>query len=284
VRALRAAAPLVAGIKDPSLRPEYARQLAGWLGMDVEPVMRAVAQAGRSTAAQPVRIRGGQDGGRDHEAAGRRAGGHTASGHGAEGRGAARSRAEGRSAVGHGAYEDRTVEDLLAGGGSLPVIPAPDPRDPVARVEREALECILQVPQLVPLDEAERLSDAAFEVPAHRAVHQAIRAAGGVARARELSGTAWTEAVHEQSPLAVAPLVTQLAVTPLPADTDDALARYAESVVLRLAEVEITRQIGMMRSRVQRLDAHDSGAAQAFADLLAAEARRRALRDRITGG
>ena len=52
--ALRAAAPVVAQIRDQSLRPEYARTLAGWLGMEVEPVVRAVAQAGRQTASQQV--------------------------------------------------------------------------------------------------------------------------------------------------------------------------------------------------------------------------------------
>ncbi len=45
VGALRVAAPLVAKIKDRALRPEYARKLAGDLGMDVEPVTRAVAAA-----------------------------------------------------------------------------------------------------------------------------------------------------------------------------------------------------------------------------------------------
>jgi DNA primase len=46
VAALRAAAPLVARIKDRALRPEYARKLAGDLGMEIEPVQRAVAGAG----------------------------------------------------------------------------------------------------------------------------------------------------------------------------------------------------------------------------------------------
>jgi DNA primase len=50
VAALRAAAPLVAQIKDHSLRPQYARRLAGNLGMEVEPVLRAVGQAGRNPA------------------------------------------------------------------------------------------------------------------------------------------------------------------------------------------------------------------------------------------
>lgn len=40
---LRAAAPVIAGLKDPTLRPEYARQVAGWLGTDTEQVMRQVA-------------------------------------------------------------------------------------------------------------------------------------------------------------------------------------------------------------------------------------------------
>ena len=44
IAALKEAAPVVARIKDPALRPEYSQLLAGWLGMDVEPVRRAVAQ------------------------------------------------------------------------------------------------------------------------------------------------------------------------------------------------------------------------------------------------
>ena len=53
VAALRAAAPLVAQIRDQSLRPEYARSLAGWLGMEVRPVQDAVTQAHRALKQQP---------------------------------------------------------------------------------------------------------------------------------------------------------------------------------------------------------------------------------------
>ena len=45
VEAMRKAAPLVAKIKDREKRPEYARKLAGDLGMDIEPVLRAVASS-----------------------------------------------------------------------------------------------------------------------------------------------------------------------------------------------------------------------------------------------
>jgi DNA primase len=57
VAALRATAPLVAKIKDPSLRPQYARKLAGDLGMEVEEVNRAVASpANRMGYAPPPRV------------------------------------------------------------------------------------------------------------------------------------------------------------------------------------------------------------------------------------
>lgn len=44
VQALAVAAPLVAKVKDRALRPEYARRLAGWLGMEVELVTGRVAE------------------------------------------------------------------------------------------------------------------------------------------------------------------------------------------------------------------------------------------------
>ncbi len=48
ISALRAAAPIVARIKDPALRPEYTRRLAGWLGMDESGVARAVRADSKS--------------------------------------------------------------------------------------------------------------------------------------------------------------------------------------------------------------------------------------------
>jgi len=58
VAALDKAAPLVARIRDRALRPEYARRLAGDLGMEVEPVLRRVADlvAGR----RPAQMREGR--------------------------------------------------------------------------------------------------------------------------------------------------------------------------------------------------------------------------------
>jgi len=64
VGALGEAAPLIGRIKDRALRPEYARRLAGWLGMEVETVLSRVAElsgdsrtpAQRRAAQQPPAV------------------------------------------------------------------------------------------------------------------------------------------------------------------------------------------------------------------------------------
>src|SRR5690606_17256759 len=61
VGALRAAAPVVAGIRDAALRPEYARMLSGWLGMELEAVRRAVSNAPRSAQGAPSPRRDGRE-------------------------------------------------------------------------------------------------------------------------------------------------------------------------------------------------------------------------------
>ncbi|BDI23032.1 DNA primase [Herbiconiux sp. L3-i23] len=65
VGALRAAAPIVAGIRDPSLRPGYSRELARWLGMELGEVSRAVSSAASRPAPverdeAPPRLSGGE--------------------------------------------------------------------------------------------------------------------------------------------------------------------------------------------------------------------------------
>lgn len=55
VSALNATAPLISKIKDLSLRPEYARSLAGWLGMEVDTVITAVKKSqGKAATSKPI--------------------------------------------------------------------------------------------------------------------------------------------------------------------------------------------------------------------------------------
>ncbi len=241
VAALRAAAPVVAGIRDAALRPEYTRMLAGWLGLeDLETVQRAVRQA-----------RPGQSAGRRPEDDGRR---------------------------------------RAAGPGQAPEPPsprvaAPDRRDPVAQIERTVLEVLLQHPQLVPAELDDLTSDA-FVAPAYRAVHEAVVAAGGLVAGRAAvaaggGAAAWVGAVLEQASEPLRPLVTELAVAPLPEDREEALAGYVRGVVMRLVEIGYTRHIAELRGRLQRMDAAVDPAAYqaAFAELVAVEGRRRTLRE-----
>ena len=238
VAALRSAAPVVAGIRDAALRPEYTRLLAGWLGMeDLSGVQRAVEAA---------RGRGGQPG-------------------------------RGPASTGRP-------------GGEPPRPPRPvrpGPVDPVLMVERTALEVVLQAPALVPA-EFDELGADAFAAPAHRAVHEAIRAAGGVAVGRasvgeDGSSTAWVGAVLDEAAEAVRPLVTELAVAPVPEDRPEAVGDYVRGVVLRLVEMGFTRQIAELRGRLQRMDsaADPQRYQDTFAELVAIEGRRRSLRENV---
>ncbi|MCK9793223.1 DNA primase [Isoptericola sp. 4D.3] len=232
VGALRAAAPLVAGIRDRSMQLGYARSLARWIGIDTEDVRREVARAA-STPSRGARTDQRRDARPEPEAA-----------------------------------------------TATPVLAAPDPRDPVARLERQALVVVLQYPQHVP-DAFDELGEDAFGVPAWRAVHDAVRAAGGAAAGRDVGGGRWVEAVVEQAPETVAPLVTELAVAPVPEDREEVIGAYVADVVRALVDLGLTRRIADAKSRLQRLDQEKDPAAfqQAFTDLLAIEQQRRALRD-----
>ena len=56
VNALNQVAPLINKIKDASLRPEYTKLLAGWLGMDVETVANAVKKTGGRANGAPTPV------------------------------------------------------------------------------------------------------------------------------------------------------------------------------------------------------------------------------------
>ncbi|RYV52587.1 DNA primase [Pengzhenrongella frigida] len=256
VGALRAAAPVVAGIRDAGMRPEYARMLAGWIGMDSETVLRAVAAAGRQTSG-------------------------TAAG-GASSSGTRRHSGQGGDDVGaHGRPPSGDAPGAQARGQASS---GPDRRDPVARLEAQTLEVALQQAHLVP-PEFDALSSDAYAVPAFRAVHEAIRAAGGMAVARGLvegqgGAGAWVEKVSEEAAAPVRSLVTELAVTPLPEDRPESIQTYVRGVVGALIDLGLTREIADARGRLQRMDPDREPEAYqaAFAALIASEGRRRALR------
>jgi len=103
----------------------------------------------------------------------------------------------------------------------------------VARLERQALEVIVQMPVVAARVGADDISPVAFAVPVHRAVFEAIEAAGGAAEVPSLiaraedSGLAradavnratvhWIEQVRAGAIGPVSAAITELAVAPLP--------------------------------------------------------------------
>ncbi|WP_020142545.1 DNA primase [Terracoccus sp. 273MFTsu3.1] len=69
IQAVRAVAPIIASIRDQSLRPEYTREVSGMLGLDVEQVATEVSRAGKIKVDEDARTersdRGDRGDGRD---------------------------------------------------------------------------------------------------------------------------------------------------------------------------------------------------------------------------
>ncbi|MBN2177630.1 MAG: DNA primase [Demequinaceae bacterium] len=233
VAALRAAAPVVAQIRDEALRPEYARRLAGWLGVEVDRVRSAVMSAGKAM----VKGSAGRPGG-----------------------------------------PSRPGPDTTSAPPSSPEVPALNPKDPVVRAERLALEVLLQAPASVDAAWAAALEAEAFTVPQYRAVWDGIVAAGGIAAAGGLGG-AWVNRVADEVGTAVAPVVSELAVSPMSQDRPAEMPRYARSVLAGVRDLALTRRIAEARGRMQRIGEGNVGYQEAFAELVRLEGERRALRE-----
>jgi DNA primase len=158
-------------------------------------------------------------------------------------------------------------------------MPVPDPRDPVTAAERQLLQVVLQFPGCVDPGSFEALPQDAFGAPAHRAVHDAVRAAGGPAAAGSTAG--WAATVHDQAAEAVQPLVSELAVASLPARYDRTTGRpderYVQELLVRVQEVGLARQIADAMSALRRLDADaDRGRARELGQRLQTLQRTRA--------
>jgi DNA primase len=157
------------------------------------------------------------------------------------------------------------------------------PVDPLTvEVEREALRAAVQRPQLAGAD-FDALPPDAFALPLHRTLRRAIADAGAVAAAP--AGAAWVDAIR-----AAAPddhhraLVGRLAVEPL-RSTEEALPRYVGSLVLRVHELWVGRQLDTVMSRLRRTDAAAEPATvqPLQVELVRLEQQRRDLRERALG-
>ncbi len=216
IQAMRAAAPIVATIRDQSLRPEYVRMLAGWLGVEVEQVVSEVRRAGRA-GAKPA-----YGGSRDPK--------------------------------GHAEPAESTLEPTVAELAG--VMPRPDLRDPVVLLERQLLQVVLQFPSLVDPQDLHALDASAFSAPAHRAVFDGIVGAGGIqlglttAAWTDAVVRAAPSAVHSL----ISELVVGALPVMMDKLTGQPSRRYVASLSLRLLEMALTRRIADALSQLRRLD------------------------------
>jgi DNA primase len=301
VSALRAAAPVVADIKDPAMRPGYSRELAGWLGMEVEDVARAVAGAvkrGQSGAAGKTgREREQQGRGQESNRSAQQSQGRDWQGNRPSDReggwGAAapsRQQPNGRAGA---QYGGQAAQNSYSDGGNYdgapsygpdsghvpapaPAYPRPDLRDPVVRLEHQALEVAIQQPGLLDANQWEQFMQARFLAPMHVAVHGAVRAAG-------VSGATpsqWVETIRQEVPEELRSFVSELAVTPLPAQNDDGLRLYCRGILNRLQDLQITHLKADKLGQLQRMDpsADPEDFQRINRELMELEMQRRALR------
>ncbi|WP_432482248.1 DNA primase [Kineococcus esterisolvens] len=187
---------------------------------------------------------------------------------------------------GHGGRDGHGGTSRRSGTGeqaaARPAPPAQRVDDVVEQLERRVLSCALQAPWVVAEDFAELPADA-FTAPVHRAVHDAVTAAGGPLEAPQ--GPAWVAAVLEYADGPVAALVQELAVTELPVSDEEELERWGRSLVAALAGQAATRAVADARRLLQRLD--PSAQAQEYlaasSELFRLEAARRAWQERAQG-
>ena len=91
----------------------------------------------------------------------------------------------------------------------------------------------------------------------------------------------WVEQVRQELPDALRALVSELAVTPIPARDDEALWQYCRDILNRLFELQVTHLKAEKLGQLQRLDpAADPALFQQLnRELMELEMQRRALRE-----
>ena len=218
VLAIRAAAPIVASIRDTSLRPEYVRTVAGWLGVEVEQVATEVAKESRKSST------------------------------------AAKSHAAPERAQPSDAEVEPTREEIAAAGMPMPDLrdPAVAAERQLLQIMLQQPNIFAQgtIAQIEPDGFVAPAHRATFE-----AVRTALGAAGTVSTAG-FAGLVSAAVPSSVAPLVSAMSVASLPIrvdeaTGLPP------RRYVEELVVRVRSVALARRIADGMSELRRLDHSD---------------------------
>ena len=248
VAALREAAPVVADIRDSALRPGYTRELARLTGVDVSEAQVAVSNAVKASRSKGMQTT--SEGAR----------------HGYAGPSTPRpDTAQG------------TPTDVSAQAPAEPEGPRVFElkNDPSTRLERDALMALIQYPELVGLELAADAVQSAIMDANLATVRDAIGA-----NVNKLGGDTWLERIQNDLPADFKPLVTQLAVAPLPQKNEEQTQIYCRGVVISLIERDLVRRKSELVGRLQRTSVDQGEISREIQrELLELETKRRSLRE-----
>ena len=196
------------------------------------------------------------------------------------------------------------ADETAGPDAAAPVRGLPPVTDPVEQLEREALAVIIQFPVAAHQAGADELGADSFGQLTHRAVYEAVAAAGGTGEVPGLVQQAvaagmgeqegqrratlrWLQQVRDGAIGLVEAAITELAVAPLPLPTirgrgtevdASGLERYAKGVLDSLAVMGINRRLVEMRSRHRRMSPQEEGYRELFSQIAALEQRRMQIR------
>ena len=250
IAALRESAPVVAQIRDAGIRPAYARELSGWLGMPVEEVSRAVGAAAKRAAQPPSGSAG----------SGRQGQGNS------QGRGSGCGRRDPRREL----RPCRRRPSCRPSTGRTRATPWPRWNGRRWRLPSSSPGCWKVRPG----------SGSPRRGSRRRPTWPSTRPSGPAGLALTGDPVRWVEQLLQEVPEPLRPLVSELSVVPLPASTADGVLRYCRDILARLFELQITRVKAEKMGQLQRLDA--SSDPEEFQrlnrELMQLEMQRRSLR------
>lgn len=240
VAAARAAAPVIAQIRDAALRPAYIRELAGWVSLDGNEIAALVDVAMKQVRNESVAsMRRDNVGNKDA-----------------------------------GPEDARDADAPPADSVESSPYPAINLRDPIMRFERQLLEVIVQVPAALDQGLALRICKSAFSAPTHIAVANSIEGAIALLGKHEFLPT-----LAISLPPELQPVLLEIAGQPLPARNEAELLVYAQGVVSRGISAILAREKNELLAALRREEPETERHRQIGIQLQELEAERRALGD-----
>ena len=237
VAAARAAAPVVAGIQDPAMRPAYTRELAGWVnldGNDVAALVDSAAKAGRQQAVAEMR----KDG-------------------------TVASQPAQRLLDGEAPPEDAPEQVTM---------PQMNLNDPITRFERQTLEVLVQLPTTFTGEQLIKLCKAGMSAPAHNAVLKALEAS-----AADQASPSWLNSIASNCEPSIHQVLREIAAQSLPAADAEGLAKYGQGVIARAITNAISREKADLLAELRRVEPGSAESAEVQRKLMTLESERRAL-------